>query len=44
MKKNFVFTNKEIEEEEHSLEMHLPFIYKLFPDCKLIPIMVGATT
>ncbi|CAK75561.1 unnamed protein product (macronuclear) [Paramecium tetraurelia] len=44
LKKNFIFTNKEVEEEEHSLEMHLPFIYKVFPKCKLIPIMVGATT
>ncbi|CAD8066934.1 unnamed protein product [Paramecium sonneborni] len=44
LKKNFVFTNKDIEEQEHSLEMHLPFIYKAFPKCKLIPIMVGATS
>lgn len=24
--------------------MHLPYIYKQFPNCKLVPIMVGATT
>ena len=34
------------EENEHSLEMHLPFIKKIFadegkPDVKLIPLMVG---
>ena len=32
------------EEEEHSLEMHLPYIKKMLEDkFKLIPIMVGAT-
>lgn len=34
------------EENEHSLEMHLPFIKKVFddagnPDVKLVPLMVG---
>ena len=39
--------NKEIEENEHSLEMHLPFIQKLFidegrgDDLKIVPLMVG---
>ena len=38
---------KEIEEKEHSLEMHLPFIQKAFKDAgnaeslKLIPLMCG---
>ena len=34
---------KDREEQEHSLEMHLPFIQKAFggTDIKLIPIMVG---
>ena len=32
------------EDEEHSLEMHLPFIKKSLGDnFKLVPIMVGAT-
>lgn len=43
--KGFVFTNKEIEEEEHSLEMHLPYIQRMLRDkpFKLVPIMVGST-
>lgn len=35
---------KKTDEAEHSLEMHLPFLYKIFasnPDFKLVPIMVG---
>jgi len=40
----FTFTSKDVEEEEHSLEMHLPFIKKAFEGrkIKLVPIMVGA--
>lgn len=38
-------TTKPIEEKEHSLEMHLPYIRKLFgTNFKLIPIMVGSTS
>ena len=29
------------QENEHSLELHLPFIKHVLPDCKLIPILVG---
>ena len=38
---------KEVEEEEHSLEAHLPFIKKVFNDAgrsdalKLVPLTVG---
>jgi len=41
--KNFISLKKSEEENEHSLEMHLPFIKKIFGenDFKLIPIMVG---
>ena len=41
--KNFITLRKSDEEKEHSLEMHLPFIRKIFGDnnFKLIPIMVG---
>lgn len=41
--KNFVTLKKSDEENEHSLEMHLPYIRKVFGECsfKLIPIMVG---
>lgn len=37
-------TSKGVEEKEHSLEMHLPYIRKIFGDrsIKLVPIMVGA--
>ncbi|KAJ2161084.1 hypothetical protein GGF46_001755 [Coemansia sp. RSA 552] len=38
--------NTSVDEEEHSLEMHLPYIYKIFEhridDIKLVPIMVGS--
>jgi len=39
----FIYTNKATEEEEHSLEMHLPYIRKAFEGrkIKLVPIMVG---
>jgi hypothetical protein len=33
--------NKAVDENEHSLEMHLPYIKKTLPDVKLVPIMVG---
>lgn len=38
--------NKKAEENEHSLEMHLPYIYKVFSDAGnkdvlLLPMMVG---
>lgn len=33
--------SQQIDENEHSLEMHLPYIKKVLPDVKLIPIMVG---
>lgn len=38
------FTDKRAEEDEHSLEMHLPYIRKAFEgrQIKLVPIMVGA--
>jgi len=44
--------SKNVDEEEHSLEMHLPYIYKIlsrnFPDetsfPPLVPIMVGNTS
>lgn len=40
--KKFLSTTKDVEEEEHSLEMHLPFIIKTFgKDVTLVPIMVG---
>jgi len=42
--KNFVYVKKEDEEQEHSLEMHLPYIKYIFgeQDIKLLPIMVGS--
>jgi len=40
----WIITDKETEEEEHSIEMHLPYIRKVFEgkNIKLVPIMVGA--
>jgi len=39
----FIRTDKDCEEEEHSLEMHLPYIKKVFANTNvtLVPIMVG---
>ena len=33
--------NRNVDEAEHSLEMHIPYIKKVLPDVKLVPIMVG---
>ena len=42
------YMDLDVDEAEHSLEMHLPFIFKVLESridqCKLIPIMVGAVT
>ncbi|KAG4306485.1 hypothetical protein PORY_000473 [Pneumocystis oryctolagi] len=44
----FVRIDKEAEEEEHSIELHLPFIYYQLscasPRAKIVPILVGAIT
>ena len=39
----FVYMSKKVDEKEHSLEMHLPYIKKMFGEhkFKLVPIMVG---
>ncbi|KAJ1964626.1 hypothetical protein GGI12_001294 [Dipsacomyces acuminosporus] len=41
----FSMMSQSTDEEEHSLEMHLPYIYKIFErridDIKLVPILVG---
>ena len=36
-------TNKRVEEEEHSIELHLPYVLKAFEGIKikLVPMMVG---
>jgi AmmeMemoRadiSam system protein B len=41
--KGFIYLTKHEEEAEHSLEMHLPYIKKIFGDSEftLVPIMVG---
>ena len=43
--KAFVQLKKKQEEDEHSLEMHIPYIHKVFLDAKkdfkLVPMMVG---
>ncbi len=36
---------KKVDEDEHSIEMHLPYIKKIFEDkAKLVPILVGNLT
>jgi AmmeMemoRadiSam system protein B len=41
----FIVLKKKDEENEHSLEMHTPYIQKIFKDAgqkiKLLPMMVG---
>ena len=48
----FEVMSKKVDEEEHSMEMHAPFIYKMLERCKdsplgvktpIVPIMVGNT-
>ena len=36
--------SQETDEDEHSLEMHLPYIYKVFENMsiQIVPILVGA--
>jgi AmmeMemoRadiSam system protein B len=38
----------ETDEDEHSIEMHLPYVYKVFENhldrVKIVPILVGALT
>ncbi|EAR85206.2 AmmeMemoRadiSam system protein B (macronuclear) [Tetrahymena thermophila SB210] len=43
---SFVQTDKQTEEAEHSLEMHLPYIKKIMGDkpFTIVPIMVGQTS
>ena len=40
---NFIYMSKKVDEQEHSLEMHIPYIKKIFDDhpFKLVPIMIG---
>lgn len=44
----FTWMDQDTDEQEHSLEMHLPYIYKKLdlagrlPHAKVVPIMVGA--
>lgn len=43
---NFIYMSKSVDETEHSLEMHIPYIKKVFGDqpFKMVPIMVGNLT
>lgn len=51
---SFISMNRSVDEEEHSIELHLPYIHRLlqrqFPDTPtskyppLVPIMVGSTS
>jgi MEMO1 family protein len=41
-KEHFTYYSLEEEENEHSLEMHLPYIRKTFKDITLVPIVVGS--
>ncbi|KAI9309135.1 MEMO1 protein [Cunninghamella echinulata] len=44
--KQFTLMSKSADEDEHSIEMHLPYIFKIFEkkinDIKIIPILVGS--
>ncbi|KAI8065209.1 MEMO1 family [Gongronella butleri] len=43
----FTWMGKDVDEDEHSIEMHLPYVYKIFESkidqIKVVPILVGAT-
>ncbi|KZT30426.1 UPF0103-domain-containing protein [Neolentinus lepideus HHB14362 ss-1] len=41
---HFSDMNREIDEDEHSIEMHIPYVRKVFEgmDIKIVPILVGA--
>ncbi|KAI8090231.1 MEMO1 protein [Gilbertella persicaria] len=45
---HFDYMRKNVDEDEHSIEMHLPFTFKIFQDkiedIKIVPILVGATS
>ena len=42
---HFSYYTQEADEKEHSLEMHLPYIYKIFnKDITIVPIVVGSIT
>ncbi|CAO3600476.1 unnamed protein product [Absidia cylindrospora] len=43
---DFTWMKRSVDEDEHSIEMHLPYIYKIFEnnikDIKIVPILVGS--
>ncbi|KAF7724996.1 hypothetical protein EC973_000489 [Apophysomyces ossiformis] len=43
---HFVWMNKDVDEDEHSIEMHLPYTYKIFSEkidqITVVPILVGS--
>ncbi|KAG0178181.1 hypothetical protein DFQ28_004888 [Apophysomyces sp. BC1034] len=43
---HFVWMNKDVDEDEHSIEMHLPYTYKIFSEkideITIVPILVGS--
>ncbi len=41
LKNNLFFFKKEAHIREHSIEIQLPFIKYLFPDAKIVPMLVG---
>ncbi|KAK4050633.1 hypothetical protein OIV83_003359 [Microbotryomycetes sp. JL201] len=45
--KQFTVMDIDADEDEHSIEMHLPYIYKIFQerkDVRIVPILVGSLT
>jgi MEMO1 family protein len=42
--KKFDMMKTETDEDEHSMELHLPYIYKILPKATLVPILVGNTS
>ncbi|EFA78335.1 hypothetical protein PPL_08986 [Heterostelium album PN500] len=40
----FTWTTKDVDEDEHSIELHLPYVAKMIQDkkIKIVPIMVGS--
>jgi hypothetical protein len=41
MREKLIVENGLAHRDEHSLEVHLPFVQRLYPDAKVIPLLVG---
>lgn len=40
---NFCIYNPSVHRSEHSVEVHVPFVQKLFPEAKIVAVVIGTT-